>query len=152
MNVKRLKLHQSEVTCQLSPAGPPRNWPPPQLATLSPDWPEERKSVEVHKPSSPRPLRRLSAAPGSGGAWPEPGPGAWTGQPRRPGRPSSALRAMGFSARARACAGLYLQRIPRVTWTPASQPPVPLGPFLSLIPPAGSHRQPSSTSSFRSHR
>lgn len=78
MNVKRLKLHQSEVTCQLSPAGPPRNWPPPQLATLSPDWPEERKSVEVHKPPSPRPLRRLSAALGSGGAWPEPGPGAWS--------------------------------------------------------------------------
>lgn len=54
-----------------------------------------------------------------------------------------ALRAMGFSAQPRACAVLFLRRLPRVTWTTAFQPPAPPGPFSPLTPPGFSPPAPA---------
>ena len=60
----------SEVTCQLRPAGPPRNWPPTRRATFSRDWPGERSSVA----QSPQPaLVPPPAAPSPNRDQPEPG-------------------------------------------------------------------------------
>lgn len=130
------------MTCQLRPAGPPHYWPPTRRATFSRDWPGERRSVAQSPQPAPAPP---STAPSA--TWEQPSQARVRARtlggtvPLAPA-PVGALRAMGFSAPARACAAVFLQRIPRVTWTTAFQPPAPPGLFLPLTPPAGAHLRP----------
>ena len=108
---------------------------------FSRDWPGERSVAQSPQPAPATPSTAPSAT------WDQPSqarvraPTLGRAVPRTPTL-LGALRAMGFSAPPRACAALFLQRIPRIIWTTAFQPPAPPGLFSPLTPPAGSHLRP----------